>query len=539
MGKRHNSEESKSFLKKNTAKERFDEVESRRASGLGDKEDVSALLSELNVYQFELEMQNDELKVSYDALDAERERFANLYDFAPVSYFIVDHLGIIEDVNQTGVELLRLPKVKLQQKRFQSFVFSKDLDSFYGFLHKMHESAGKVSTEVRLNLQNKETIYVRIEGAGITSLIPSNVKYYLTVIDTTESRKAQEALKEANERLEMILKASSTGIWSIEFGNKNIKFDENSLRILGLKSWEFDGSLKAFFASIHPDDRAKVRYSYLHSLNNSTEMDLEFRIITREGSIREVSTKGQIISISEEKKSFAGIIMDITERKRLAKEAESFKQEQQRAVLTATLDAQEQERFKISRALHDSVCQILYGIRLNIQSLKVYKDNKEDFKNVNSLLDQAIKETREISYELTPSVLKEFGFTAGIKEMANRLSTQEFSVKATIKKSLDQIDQTIQLYAFRIIQELVNNCMKHAHATIAEIIVCGENDSITIMVTDNGKGFTVELGEALRKGSGLRGIKNQIFLLKGELEVSSNAKGTSVTVTFKKSVQLN
>src|SRR5690606_13196297 len=161
----------------------------------------------------------------------------------------------------------------------------------------------------------------------------------------------------------------------------------------------------------------------------------------------------------------------------------------------------EQERFKISRALHDSVCQILYGIRLNIQSLKVYKDNKEDFKNVNSLLDQAIKETREISYELTPSVLKEFGFTAGIKEMANRLSTQEFSVKATIKKSLDQIDQTIQLYAFRIIQELVNNCMKHAHATIAEIIVCGENDSITIMVTDNGKGFTVELGEALRKGS--------------------------------------
>lgn len=539
MGKRHNSEESKSFLKKKTAKERFDEVESRRASGLGDKEDVSALLSELNVYQFELEMQNDELKVSYDALDAERERFANLYDFAPVSYFIVDHLGIIEDVNQTGVELLRLPKVKLQQKRFQSFVFSKDLDSFYGFLHKMHESAGKVSTEVRLNLQNKETIYVRIEGAGITSLIPSNVKYYLTVIDTTESRKAQEALKEANERLEMIFKASSTGIWSIEFGNKNIKFDENSLRILGLKSWEFDGSLKAFFASIHPDDRAKVRYSYLHSLNNSTEMDLEFRIITREGSIREVSTKGQIISISEEKKSFAGIIMDITERKRLAKEAESFKQEQQRAVLTATLDAQEQERFKISRALHDSVCQILYGIRLNIQSLKVYKDNKEDFKNVNSLLDQAIKETREISYELTPSVLKEFGFTAGIKEMANRLSTQEFSLKATIKKSLDQIDQTIQLYAFRIIQELVNNCMKHAHATIAEIIVCGENDSITIMVTDNGKGFTVELGEALRKGSGLRGIKNQIFLLKGELEVSSNAKGTSVTVTFKKSVQLN
>src|SRR5690606_36330968 len=216
LGKRHNSEESKSFLKKKTAKERFDEVESRRASGLGDKEDVSALLSELNVYQFELEMQNDELKVSYDALDAERERFANLYDFAPVSYFIIDHLGIIEDVNQTGVELLTLPKLKLQQKRFQSFIYPKDLETFYGFLHKMHESGEKVSTELKLVLQNNETIHVRIEGTGISSIITSNVKYYITVIDTTESRKAQEALKEANERLEMILKASSTGIWSIE-----------------------------------------------------------------------------------------------------------------------------------------------------------------------------------------------------------------------------------------------------------------------------------------------------------------------------------
>src|SRR5690606_9155206 len=192
----------------------------------------------------------------------------------------------------------------------------------------------------------------------------------------------------------------------------------------------------------------------MHSLNNSTEMDLEFRILTKEGTVKEISTKGQKIAISEESKSFAGIIMDITERKRLAKEAEKSKQEQQRAVLSATFDAQEQERFKISRALHDSVCQILYGIRLNMQSLKVYKENKEDFKNVNSLLDQAIKETREISYELTPSVLKEFGFAAGVKEMANRLSTQEFSVKATIKKSIDRIDKTIQLYAFRIIQEL-------------------------------------------------------------------------------------
>src|SRR5690606_17115332 len=140
---------------------------------------------------------------------------------------------------------------------------------------------------------------------------------------------------------------------------------------------------------------------------------------------------------------------DITERKRLLREAENLKLEQQRTILSVTLDAQERERFRISRSLHDSVCQILYGIRLNLQSLEYYKKHKKEFENVDQLIDQAIRETREISYELTPSVLKDFGFYAGIKEMTTRLSTSEFLIKANINKNMDQSHPTIQLYAFR------------------------------------------------------------------------------------------
>src|SRR5690606_13399777 len=123
------------------------------------------------------------------------------------------------------------------------------------------------------------TLFTRIEGIVIPDMISSHIKYYITVIDTTESRKAQQLLKETNERLEMILKASSTGIWGIEFGNKNIKLDEsnykvrldeNCYKILNLDPWEFGGSLKDFFLLIHPSDQEKVRYSYMYSLNNST-----------------------------------------------------------------------------------------------------------------------------------------------------------------------------------------------------------------------------------------------------------------------------
>ncbi|TCK83583.1 PAS domain-containing sensor histidine kinase [Albibacterium bauzanense] len=500
--------------------------------------DISTLLNELNVYQVELEMQSNELQTSYETLDAERGKFADLYDFAPIGYFIIDHLGMIEEVNQTGINLLGFSGPILRNKRFQSFICHQHLEKFYSFLNRMQNSNEKINTEVKLILANQQVLYVRMEGIVIPSFSSSNIKYYITVIDITESRNAQQLLQETKERLEMTLKASSMGFWSIENGSDQIVLDEYSHDILDLDPLKFNGTLKSFFLLIHPDDQSKVRYSYMYSLNNLTEMDLEFRILTQSGTIKDIATKGQQIVVSEDHKFFAGIIMDITERKKLLREAEDLKLEQQRAVLSATLDAQENERFKISRALHDSICQILYGIRLNLQSLRHYKNHTRDFENVDQLLDQAIRETREISYELTPSVLKDFGFCAGIKEMTIRLSTPEFLIKTSISKNIDKIHPTIQLYAFRIIQELINNCIKHAHATLAEITVRLKNDSITIVVFDNGEGFKTDLTHALRHGSGLRGIKNQVFLLNGNIDFETTSKGTTITITFNKDIHL-
>jgi len=174
------------------------------------------------------------------------------------------------------------------------------------------------------------------------------------------------------------------------------------------------------------------------------------------------------------------------------------------------------------------------NVNKNDLLIPYYKNNKGEFKSVNQLLDQAIRETREISYELTPSVLKDFGFVAGIKEMACRLSTSEFSIKVNIDHSVDKIDDTIQLYAFRIIQELINNCIKHAHATFAKIIVRQQEELITIIVSDNGDGFKIEPSQALKLGSGLSGIKNQLFLLNGDISVKSTSKGTTIKVIFNK-----
>lgn len=502
------------------------------------EQDIADLINELQVYQHELEIQNDELKLSYVHVGAEKDKFAGLYDQAPVGYFILDEQGNIENVNQTGEDLLLLDGQRVSLISFREFISPEDLPAFDQFLQKVQESYRTQNLEIKLRLKDNKVLHTRIQGAAIQEPVKRSMHYYITVIDISESREAQELLKETKERLEMTLNASLTGIWSVELGSNRIEFDNFIYQIMEIAPSEFNGNLKEFFQLVHPDDQKEVRRDFTKGLSRGEKIGLEFRIINREGKIKDIAAKGQMIKVSEERQYFSGIIMDISDRKKLEREAENFKTLQQRAVLLATLDAQEKERVKISGALHDSVCQLLYGIRINLQGLPFYKDNAEAFKNVNQLLDQAIRETRTISYELRPSVLNDFGFTAGINEMAKRLTTPQFAVKATVSAGADKLSSTIQLHAFRIIQELVNNCIKHAQATRAEIVVCTEQDSVQLSVTDNGKGFKDDLKESLVKGSGLRAIKNQLYFLKGELDFKITKRGTTVSVSFNKNIEL-
>jgi PAS domain S-box-containing protein len=498
---------------------------------------LRALGSELQVFQLQPEMQNEGLSASSQLLETERSRFAGFFNQAPVGYFILDHMGMVEEANQTGADLLHTSKNAILKERFQSFVAPEMWELFYTFLHKMQTMADKQNCEIKLSLKKEGEVYTRMEGIGIVNTFTEKLQYYITVIDISEGRTAQQKLIDTSQRLEMILSASGTGTWTMELGSNKVFLDDFSFSLLEINPWEFDGSTRAFIELIHPDDQQQVRQTLMNAIHNSKEADVEFRIITKDGQIKTISVKGQEVH-GVTNNYFAGIVMDITERKRLTFEAQRLHAEQQKLILSATFKAQEKERYKISSALHDSVCQILYGIRLNLQNIQLTRNLRNEFKNINQLLDQAIRETRELSYELTPSVLRDFGFTAGVKEMAQRLSTPGFQIKTSLKTSADMLHQDIQLYVFRMIQELVNNCIKHANATEAEIGICTENGWITLVVADNGQGFSDDVDQSLANGSGIRGIKNRIFLLNGYMDVETSGSGTRITIKFKNDLEL-
>lgn len=499
---------------------------------ISDKQ-IAVLLGELHVAQLKMELQNNELSFSEKMLEIERAKFAGFFNLAPFGYFILDQFGIVSEANQIGLALLNTTKKDIIAEKFQNFVAPEHWERFYAFLHQLEPSGQKQAVEVKLLLADKKIMYTRMEGIAIQNKLTSSLQYYVTVIDITDSRLAQQELKETNKRLALTLTASSTGTWTINLKDNRMFLDEFSLALLDTNAWDFDGSLKSFMQLIHPDDRGLVRHQVLNSADNIERIDVEFRVLLKNGDTRFMVAKGHQVQTDLPDLFFAGILIDVTERKKINEAAQELLHEKQKLILSTTFSAQEKERYRISSALHDSICQLLYGIRLNLHNVQVSNKVKNELKNVHQLLALAIKETRELSYELTPSVLRDFGFVEGIKEMAQRLSTSNFNIHTQINSGSNLLDSDTQLSIFRIIQELLNNVIKHANAKLAEVLVCTESGFVTIAVNDNGKGFTIDQEDAMTKGSGLRGIKNRVFLLNGKIDVKTGNNGTSVNIKFK------
>ncbi len=495
--------------------------------------EISVLLNELQIFQLELEMQNEELKVSYQLLEAERAKLAGFFNHAPVGYFILDRIGFIHEANQTGADLLSVQRQVLFNKRLHGFFDEQNLPAFEAFLEKVAATRQRQYIEIKIRSNHKDAFYARLEGVSIFEPVSERLQYYITVADITESREAQQKLLDTSHRLEMTLSASDTGTWTMNFKRQRIFLDEYSNSIFEIDPNTFDGRIRDFLTFIHPRDRQRVNEAFDFSAAPLTKIDLEFEIITAKGKEKVIYVQGNEIQGLDDRSYFAGIIMDITEKTNLARAAVRLQEENQRNILSATFNAQEKERLQISSALHDSICQILYGIKINLQNIQRSHNINAEFGNVNLLLDQVIRETREMSYELTPSVLRDFGFAAGIQEMGQRLSIPGFRIVTDIKAEFSNLNAEKQLYLFRIIQELINNCMKHAQATLAEIKMFEENGWLHLIFKDNGRGFGVKVERSLLNGSGLRSIKNRIFLLNGEMDLESSSLGTMIKIRIK------
>ncbi|WP_407431360.1 PAS domain S-box protein [Arcticibacter sp.] len=491
------------------------------------------LLQELQVHQFELEMQNDELRRTNEELEMQRIRFLGIYELAPIGYFILDNHGNIRDVNSAGSQLLDIDKADLLGRRFISFIEITDRDHFHRFFHDIIDRHEKRNCQIQFTSYSGQTFFGQLEGTAIDGFLPRSATCYLAVIDISERIEAVAKLEETKERLELALEASDAGTWEYDYATGKIFLNDSSFGLCGIDNITYTGEYHSFLDIVHSNDRYMVDQHLRTCINHEKEVDIEFTIVRNKEKCH-VSMRGHLIRRPENVKRFVGTIMDISEKKRLESEAQQLKVEQQRNITKAIITTEATERKRISESLHAGVCQLLYGIKLNIQQMGALKSPDDPLANMSKLVDLAIKETRNIAFELAPSILNDFGLPITIEEICKRLSTPRLTIRSETKGLNKRLSSSLETCVFRMIQDLINNAIKHSGA--GEVVVkVNRGHALEITVTDNGKGFDPESLTGNTQGTGLRNVSSKAKLYDGTVDVKSQpGKGTCVKIVLNK-----
>jgi two-component system CheB/CheR fusion protein len=370
----------------------------------------------------------------------------------------------------------------------------------------------------------------------------------MTFFDITRRKKAEEALIKSQEDYRMQLEhavkertmelgrardeyvslVENTPDVIIRWDNKlclifaNSAFEERfslkKIKVYGKKVGDIDGPFSSVEKYIESLKNVFKTGKPIEHHNTYKTKNKEIHFYTR--MVPEKNEKGKVISV-------LAIARDISE----IKIAQGKLDVQQKETMNAIIVAQEQERERIGEALHNGVGQLFYAVQARLQTIngKTKEDDKAR-KELLVIVKDAINDIRKISFELIPSVLKDYGFEKAIRALVQKITNNIIPVKLSFKNIGTRLPEKIEFGVYRILQELINNIVKHSKATNATIDIAHKDNTLLILVSDNGKGFAHT--NETHNGIGLANVKNRVDLLNGSITIHSRrGKGTEIFIT--------
>lgn len=260
--------------------------------------------------QLELETRLEELRHSQQELEASRDKYAFLYDFAPVGYLTFDGDSRIRSVNLAGMRQLGLERTDLGEHRFEDFVADEDRFVFRNFLRKVFEGRRKETCRLRLASAHQQPQYVRIEGMATDA----GGECLAVLIDITEKKRAEQALSESEYNLAKAQAMTHVGSWSFDPETGEVNASDELLRIMRLSREET--TQEAFASVVHPSDMESVLEHLRLGIEHGKSYEIEHRLQFADGSSKWVDTivEPSVNSAGKVLKLY-GTTQDITPRK--------------------------------------------------------------------------------------------------------------------------------------------------------------------------------------------------------------------------------
>ncbi len=379
--------------------------------------------------------------------------------------------------------------------------------------------------EYRLRRHDAEYRWVLDIGVPRFDQETSFAGYIGIAVDVTESKQAEEALFESDQRFRLAAQAGNMYSFDWDVSADTVVRSPERAKVLGITE-PLRVTHRQFVDTIHQDDRPRFLATIAALTTEKPSAEIIYRVIVSNGAFIWLRSSARAFFDSEGRMlRVVGMVADVTSLKR-AEEALS-------GMSRKLIESQEQERDRIGRELHDDI-----GQRLSLLAFQLTQLHNDTLilPEVRGRMGECLKQTSEIatdiqslSHELHSSNLKYLGVAAAIRNFCRELGEQqkvEIDFKAHDLPS--PLPQDISLCLFRVLQEALHNSVKHSGVKHFEVRLWATSDEVQLTVRDSGMGFDREAAKE-RRGLGLISMEERLKLVKGALSIESQLKrGTTI-----------
>ncbi|ANE50737.1 PAS domain S-box protein [Flavisolibacter tropicus] len=393
-----------------------------------------------------------------------------------------------------------------------------DQDTYPNYQHRIIKNSGELIDVAHYAevIRDDKGKAIRVEGAGQ---------------DITKQKLAEALIKQSEEKYKLVFNQSLI---------PKLMFNIDSLRIVevndaAIKQYGYNREefLALTIIDLRPSEDRQDLYETIERYRHKRHAVFSsmHRHMRKDGSLFFVQIEATIIELTSGLHSLV-IANDMTEKLQMQHRIINEKVTAQKEIAKAIIQTQEQERKEIGKELHDNVNQILTTVKLYIENIKSFPEHQAAFIEKSVVLTQkAIDEIRLLSKQLVSPVINDLNFKAAITELIEHYRWLNlFEIQFTFHVEEEYLSKDMQLTLYRIVQEQMNNIVKHAKASLVAITIAANKETIAVSVIDNGVGFDIT---TTTDGVGINNIKNRTEVYKGIINlITAPGKGCSLIITF-------
>jgi PAS domain S-box-containing protein len=342
--------------------------------------------------------------------------------------------------------------------------------------------------------------------------------------DITERRAAEQALREQRTLLAEAQKLAGLGSWEWDPASGRVTWSDEMYAIYGVEPERFRPSFEGYLERIHPEDRARAAATVALALMDNRAFSMDERIVRPDGAVRQLRSHGEVVRDESGRPiKMVGACMDVTEQRK----AEAAL----RALTRRLVQAEENERRRIARELHDRVGQNLSALNINLDILLGRLQDgalRRRLEDSLKLVDATLQSIENVMADLRPALLDEYGLAAALAWYG-----EEYSQRTGIRVGVEageagrQLRPEAAVALFRIAQEALNNAAKHSSAKTVTMGLEEDGGELTLSVRDDGKGF--DPAAAPRGRWGMTTMRERAEAAGGAFSIhSSPGNGTTV-----------